>query len=77
MATTETLPEYCWSVLTATNELVMLKRGESGYFTQHPENSPWDAENCDTLNERLGVTKTQVSAMKYGSMFGFDNTEAP
>ena len=70
------LPEYCWSVLDATNELVMVKRGEKGYFPQRPENAPWGAENKDALNERLGVTKGQAEAMKAGSMFGFDTSSA-
>jgi hypothetical protein len=65
------LPEYCWSVLQVTGELVMLKRGESGYIPQNPDNAPWGAENVDILNERLGVTKGMAEAMKNGSMFGF------
>lgn len=66
------LPEMCYSVLETTNELVVLKRGEKGYYPQRPENAPWGAENCYTLNERLGVTKGQAEAMKNGSMFGWD-----
>lgn len=66
------LPEYCWSVLDATNELVMVKSGERGYYPQRPDVEPWGAENKDVLNERLGVTKGEAEAMKAGSMFGWD-----
>lgn len=65
------LPEYCWNVHNVTGELVMLKRGVSGYIPQRPENAPWGAENVDALNERLGVTKAQREAMEAGSMFGW------
>lgn len=67
----KTLPDFCWTVLKATNELVVVKRGESGYFPQREENAPWDAKNVDHLNERLGVTKGQAEAMANGSMFGW------
>lgn len=66
------LPEYCYSILPTTGEIVMLKRGEMGYYPQREENAKWNPENLDYLNERLGVTKAQVSAMKAGSMFGWD-----
>ncbi len=73
---TKTLPEYCWTVLQPQNELVMVKRGESGYYPQREENAPWDAKNVNHLNERLGVTKGQEQAMASGSMFGWDNEMA-
>lgn len=70
------LPAYCYSVHEVTGELVVLKRGESGYYPQRPENAPWSAANLDILNERLGVTKGQAEAMKNGSMFGFHTPAA-
>lgn len=70
--TFEGLPEMCWTVLESTSEMVIIKRGERGYYPQNPENAPWGAENCDTLNERMGVTKGQEQAMKTGSMFGWN-----
>jgi hypothetical protein len=72
----KTLPEYCWTVLKATNELVVVKRGESGYFPQREENAPWDAKNVDHLNEQLGVTKGQAEAMANGSIFGWSTPSA-
>lgn len=74
--TTKTLPEECFVVLESTGEMVLVKRGEKGYYPQRPENAPWGAENCDILNERMGVDKGQARAMKMGSMFGFDTPMA-
>lgn len=68
----EKLPEQCWTTLPTTGELVLVKRGEDGYIPQRKENAPWNPENLDHLNERMGVTKAQEMAMKAGSMFGWD-----
>lgn len=71
----EKLPEVCYGVLGTTNQIIMLKRGEKGYY---PSNWPAAAskeqadEWCDHLNEGLEVTKAQRQAMEIGSMFGFD-----
>lgn len=62
----------CYTILESTNELIVLKRGESGYYPQNPNNAPWSADNCDILNERLGVTKGQEMAMSWGSMHRWD-----
>lgn len=70
------LPEKCYGVLPSTNELIMIKRGEKGYYPQNPENTPWSAENVDTLNERMGISKGQRIAMQNGSMFGWDTPSA-
>ena len=66
------LPEMCYTVLKSTNELIVVKRGEKGYYPQREENAPWAPESVDHLNERLGVTKAQEMAMQAGSMFGWD-----
>lgn len=66
------LPEMCWVIVPASNELALVKRGEMGYYPQRPENAPWAPENIDYLNERLEVTKEQEKAMLSGSMFGWD-----
>ena len=67
------LPENCFATLPSTGELIILKRGETGYYR-----SDWDtgdrAENqqiADHHNHRRGINPAQVEAMKAGSMFGF------
>ena len=66
------LPEMCWTVLPADNTVVVVKRGEMGYYPQRSDVLPYEADMVDFLNERLGVTKAQEQAMKSGSMFGWD-----
>jgi len=66
------LPEFCYSTLDSTGELIVIKKNEKGYFPQNPENAPWSADNVDILNKRMGITKGQEEAMKGGSMFGWD-----
>ena len=69
------LPEMCYSVLNTTNEIIVVKRGETGYYPTgwEPAKDRSAAEEwCDLLNERLEITKAQRKAMEVGSMFGFD-----
>ena len=68
------LPEQCYSALLDTGAVVILKRGETGYYkTDIPFQ---DKESAKQLvaeyNTKLGVTKAQSEAMKAGSMFGFE-----
>ena len=67
------LPETCLSTVPGTGELIVLKRGETGYYR-----SEWntaDAERnkqiADDHNRARGLTPAQVEAMRVGSMFGF------
>lgn len=68
------LPEHCYSTLAETNELIILKKGESGYYRSECDSRDRDLTRAlaDEYNEKLGVTKAQESAMKCGSMFGWD-----
>lgn len=69
------LPEMCYGVLNTSNELIIIKRGESGYYrTNYPAaKTRKDTEEwCDELNERMDITKAQRKAMECGSMFGWD-----
>ncbi len=68
------LPETCFSTLPGDGKLIILKRGEKGYYP-----SDWETgskkENkliADTHNRRCGLNPAQVMAMQVGSMFGFD-----
>lgn len=59
------LPDFCYSELKSTGELIIIKNGEKGYY---PSDYMGDA---DTLNQRMGVSKGQRKAMDMGSMFGW------
>lgn len=67
------LPKQCYSTLAETGEIIILKRGESGYYkTDIPSTSAEDSRALvDEYNRKLGVSKAQEYAMKAGSMFGF------
>ena len=68
------LPAHCYSVLNTTGELIILKRGESGYYRCEASTNDKD-ENidlADEYNEHLNVTPAQRQAMEIGSMFGWD-----
>lgn len=67
------LPEQCYGTLTDTGAVVILKRGETGYYkTDIPFTSREEAQAlANEYNEKLGVTKAQAEAMKSGSMFGW------
>lgn len=67
------LPDLCYSTLLDTGKIVVLKKGETGYY---PTNIPFKTkeeskEIVDAQNKKLGVTPAQREAMKAGSMFGF------
>lgn len=67
------LPEKCYSTLLDTGAIVILKRGETGYFkTDIPYTSKEEARQLvDEYNGKLTVSKAQQAAMQTGSMFGF------
>lgn len=67
------LPDTCFATLPGTGDLIILKRGETGYYR-----SDWNTIDADENrsiaeihNQRRGITPAQVEAMKVGSMFGF------
>lgn len=68
------LPEMCYGFLKSTKELIIIKRGESGYYrTDCFCNTKEEAQSLvDSRNELLGVTKQQAAAMNVGSMFGWN-----
>lgn len=67
------LPEKCYSTLLDTGAIVILKRGETGYFkTDIPYTSKEEARQLvDEYNGKLTISKAQQAAMQTGSMFGF------
>lgn len=72
------LPERCFVYVQSTNEIGIIKKGESGYYrTDITVNNSKDGnEMTNELNEKLGVTKAQAEAMKAGSMFGWETLAA-
>ena len=67
------LPDFCLSTLPSTGQLIILKRGERGYYA-----SDWDTrkreENQNIArepNRRRGISDIQEAAMRAGSMFGW------
>lgn len=68
------LPETCLSVLPGSGELIVIKRGESGYYHSN-WNTPNAVENreiADFHNRKRGITHAQEEAMLVGSMAGWD-----
>ena len=61
------LPELSFAYLPTTGEVIMIKRGEEGYFPQ-PQ---LQHKTVDELNELYDVTKAQAEAMQSGSMHGW------
>lgn len=67
------LPELCYSVLPSSGELVVLKKGETGYFAcaHNTDNPDHNRRTAQALNARLDIRPRQLAAMEAGSMFGF------
>lgn len=67
------LPEKCCGSLSTSSEVILIKRGESGYYrTNIVEATPQGAADfANELNEDLGVSRAQAKAMIAGSMFGW------
>lgn len=67
------LPEQCYGTLPDTGELIIIKKGETGYY-RTDVTAGGKEENrilADEYNSKLGVTKAQATAMLAGSMFGW------
>ncbi len=67
------LPEYCFSTLATTGELVILRRGEMGYYQSewNTNDAAYNKSIADDHNSARGLSPAQVEAMRVGSMFGF------
>ena len=72
------LPDCCYSVNKTTGELIILKKGETGFYrTDIPTKDREESrELADFQNGKLGVTKAQEAAMYWGSVYGFDTSGA-
>jgi hypothetical protein len=71
---TDKLPDFCYSILQSTQELIVVKRNEKGYFSTSFGKTTQAA--VEHMNQMLGVTKSEALAMEFGSMFGWDKPGA-
>jgi hypothetical protein len=66
----QTLPDECLARIPGTSEVIVIRRGESGYHeTDWGEQT---GEWIDQENKRRGVVPAQCKAMIIGSIFGWD-----
>jgi len=65
------LPKFCFVVHPFEGRIVMLKRGQVGYYTPHFNFLLDGSMTADDLNNGLNLSKAQVQAMRCGSIFGF------
>lgn len=70
----EGLPELCYAVHEYTGELIVIKRGETGYHKTDysTPDKERNVELADQLNKKLGVDMWQRQAMEVGSLCGWD-----
>jgi len=68
------LPETCYSVLPGTHDIVLLKKGDSGYYKTDITASNIDEakEIVEEYNAKCNISKAQAEAMQAGSMFGWE-----
>ena len=72
------LPEQCFTTLPSSGEIILVKKGEQGYYkTDFPnENPDMNREIVSEHNQRSGITKAQEAAMLAGSLYGWDTPAA-
>lgn len=72
------LPPMCYSTLKSTGELIVIKRGETGYFTTEANtpNAEVNRQTAARLNKMIDLSDAQLKAMEFGSMFGWDKPGA-
>lgn len=73
-----TLPDRCYAVLPSSDEIVIIKKGESGYCRtdKYGHGRAEALDIVDEYNERGGVSRAQAAAMLAGSMFGWETPAA-
>ena len=72
------LPEQCYAVHAETGEIIIVKKGETGFYkTDFPTKGITESrEFVEEYNQKLGVTKAQAAAMYWGSLYGFNTSGA-
>lgn len=66
------LPELCYDRLLTDNSIIVLKKGESGYYKTDFNTNGLTVEQVqdwvNTINSRMGITQEQVMALSILSM---------
>lgn len=74
------LPELCFSHIPDGLTPIVIQFGESGYRRVDMSKYPMALSNArrfvKEMNDKMGVTPAQRSAMQFGSMFGWDTPGA-
>ena len=72
------LPEFCYSTMPSSGDIVIIKNGEKGYYRCEytTSDAEYNREYARDANIRLGVTRTQEEAMLGGSMCGWNTDVA-
>lgn len=72
------LPNYCFSVLPSSGEMIRITRGEQGYHLCNSEGLSPDMIRIkvDDRNRLRNITRAQEEAMLAGSLFGWDTPAA-
>jgi len=73
------LPQFCYSLMPSSGEIIMIERGCKGYSNPHIVQTSDAANNrttVDQFNMKMGVTRAQEEAMLAGSMFGWHTKAA-
>ena len=67
------LPDQCYDTLKTTGEIIIVKKGETGYYRTDIDAGSREANRAlvDEYNQNAGVTKAQAAAMSLGSMCGW------
>lgn len=51
--------------------VVAIRRGEMGYYSDHPDKEPWSNVAKLMWNVTMGITDAQCEAMYHGSLYGW------
>lgn len=73
------LPDMCYGVLPSSLDIIIIKKGEPGYYPTNIFNPRTRAEAqalVDAYNKTGGVSKAQAAAMLAGSIFGWNTPAA-
>lgn len=70
-----TLPDMCYTYLSGSNEIGLIKKGEEGYYkTEYlcVDDTEINEDLVRELNAKLGVSVIEKHCMVLGSLFGWD-----